>query len=108
MLWVVLRNERILRDNRNLINVVFVLAFLCLLAVYILLLCCMSSLLLLSVNQIDYLSNVNFQELRVETHRVRTHFKPPCDYDLIIKTIHNNTPSHGIGASLNVVMTLKN
>ena len=29
LLWVILRNERILRDKRNLINVVFVLAFLC-------------------------------------------------------------------------------
>ena len=35
LLWVVLHNERILRDVRNLIIVVFVLAFLCLLAVYI-------------------------------------------------------------------------
>ena len=35
LLWVVLRNERILRDKENFINVVFVLAFLCLLAVYI-------------------------------------------------------------------------
>ena len=35
LLWVVLRNERILRDKRNLINVGFVFAFLCSLAVYI-------------------------------------------------------------------------
>ena len=47
LLWVVLRNERILRDKRNSINVVFVLAFLCSLVVYIPLLCLMSSLLLL-------------------------------------------------------------
>ena len=33
LLWVVLHNERILRGKRNLINFVFVLAFLCLLAV---------------------------------------------------------------------------
>ena len=43
LLWVVLHNERILRDIRNLINVVFVFAFLCLLAVYIPLLRCVKN-----------------------------------------------------------------
>ena len=34
IVMVVLHNERILRDKRDLFNVVFVLAFLCLFAVY--------------------------------------------------------------------------
>ena len=78
LLWVVLRNKRILRDQRNLINVVFVLAFLCSLAVYIPLLSLMSwlilllSLLLLLVYLILL---VDIKELRVETHRIRTHQK---------------------------------
>ena len=49
LLRMVLRSERILRDKRNLVNVVFVLAFLCSLAVYIPLLCFMSSLLIVII-----------------------------------------------------------
>ena len=74
-LWVVLHNERILRDKRNLISAVFVLAFLCLLAVYIRLLCFMSSSLIVLIISLLNILLVETKELLVETHRVRTHFK---------------------------------
>ena len=72
-----MRNERILRDKKNLINVVFVLAFLCSLAVYIPLLSFMSLLLLLLLLLLLVYSILfaDIKEIRVETHRVQTHFK---------------------------------
>ena len=65
----------------NLINVVFVLAFLCSLAVYIPLLCLMSSLLLLLfLSIIKYILLVGNKALRFETHCVWTHFiGAPCE-----------------------------
>ena len=63
LLWVVLHNERILRDKRNLINVsLFWLLFVCSVYKY----CCFD---LLSIILVE------IKELRVETHRIRTHQK---------------------------------
>ena len=72
---MILRNERILRDKRNLINVVFALAFLCSLAVYIRLLCFMSLLLILLLLLLLLAYSillVEIKKLRVETHRLQT------------------------------------
>ena len=71
---MVLHNERILRGKRNLINVVFVLAFLYLLAIYITLICFMLQLL------IKYILLVDNKAIRFETHCMRTHFiGAPCE-----------------------------
>ena len=68
LLLVVLRNERMLRDKKNLVNVVFILVFLYSLAIYI-------PLLYIFIIIINYMySNCDYKELRSETHRARAHF----------------------------------
>ena len=72
LLWVVLRNERILRDIKEFNYRVFVFAFLCLLAVYILLLRCVKNLI--ELLRVRIINNYVSFETHLRTNSLKAAF----------------------------------
>ena len=70
LLWVALRNERILRDIRNLITVsLFSLFFVCLLYIY----CCFAVLKLIELLRVRIINNYVGFETRLRTNSPKFH-----------------------------------